>query len=288
MATVKYFDANGVEFDLNDGVNTFALVDQQGFNQTARTLVNDVVPLRPGVTVTNVQIRERTLKLPVLFKAATVAALAAKIGAYSNGLDSDVGEGTIRMSSPDGNTYNVGAYLRRGLEGNTSMQRRGKLWAHEPLTFMCPFPYWKPTTATPITFTDVEEIAFFGNPFFAFALNPTGVFGSQTVNNPGHVDAPVIWTIQGPFTSMVLTNAASGRTFTMNYVAGASEIITLNTDTGLVTNQAGSNLWEYVDTSSGLWPLLPGDNAVTVALIGDDATTAASLAFYPLYRSLYG
>ena len=107
-----------------------------------------------------------------------------------------------------------------------------------------------------------------------------------TTVNPGDVPTYPSWELKGPFTSVDITNATTGKTVTLAYNASATGKLFVVTDPAntYLVDEAGNNRWDTLQSGFSLWPLVSGVNNVIVNMQGAAAGTSAKLTFQPLYN----
>ncbi len=113
---------------------------------------------------------------------------------------------------------------------------------------------------------------------------------AMTVTNTGNVEErdPTI-TIDGPFSSITLTNSTNGAILTYTGAIGAAENVVIGTNsTGefYATLSAGSvNVIGNVthSGSSALMPINTGANTLAITSAGGDNTGTVKISFYPPY-----
>lgn len=110
---------------------------------------------------------------------------------------------------------------------------------------------------------------------------------AMTVNNTGNVEErdPTI-TIDGPFSSITITNSTTGAILTYTGSIGAAETVTIGTLNGeyYATLSTGSaNVIGNVthSGSSALMTFAPGNNTLAITSAGGDNTGTVKASFYP-------
>jgi len=110
---------------------------------------------------------------------------------------------------------------------------------------------------------------------------------AMTVNNTGTMEErnPTI-TIDGPFSSMTITNSTTGAILTYTGSIGAAETVTIGTLNGeyYATLSTGSaNVIGNVthSGSSALMTFAPGDNTLAITSAGGDNSGTVKISFYP-------
>lgn len=115
------------------------------------------------------------------------------------------------------------------------------------------------------------------------------IYQPSIITNEGTVESYPVWKIVGPGSIVELINARSGRTFRLNLPTplGSGDVVTIDTARGLVTDQLGNNLYQYV-TADDFWPLEPGDNTVRLVLTSAGLGSQIVVTYYPRFESIIG
>ncbi len=187
------------------------------------------------------------------------------------------GPGTLRVSS-DGSTFRNlrDAYYETGLEGD---EGRGNslpaYWRKVVVALQALDPWWYADAVT-------QAIAFGGVVAFDSAAvtfdSPTTPFdggNATTFMVAGHADAYPVWTLTGPFTSLVVNVNTSG-TFQLASALTAGNVITVDTRPGSrgPSLNGGAVDWALLTAASTLPTLPTGTVSVVASTAG---TTGASL-----------
>lgn len=94
------------------------------------------------------------------------------------------------------------------------------------------------------------------------------------MNNPGAYATAPFFTITGPVTNPVITNQTTSQQIKLNISLGASDILSVDCQSGTVTLNATANRNNTVDISTQFFGLAPGNN--TIAFASSDSTAVAS------------
>lgn len=241
--------------------------------------VTDTSPTQPGSLVRSTRHESRRLVVPIVVQGATSSELRTNIRNLNYALDPVRGSGQLKVTGPDGTTRIVNAYLEDGMGLEESLNSTvGRTWQRASLQFFCEEPYWldEVTTSSTVAYNTTTATFF---PFFPLRLSSSTVFGATTIDNDGDVQTWPRWTITGPGSAIYLKNLTSGKTLYLNTTLTAGEIVTIDTTPGVrsVTKNDGTNLFQYLSTTSSLWPLLRGSNSIQLEM--SSAVTGSAIAY---------
>jgi hypothetical protein len=161
----------------------------------------------------------------------------------------------------------------------------GLVWNRWVLSFQAPQPYWESD--------DVEEfVVTTGNTgrgllpqLTKLQLTSSQVFGVITVDNAGDVPAYPVWYVRGPISDVEISYG--GQSFSFTEPVADGETITVNTATGTVVDDLGTNRYSILAPAPKLFRVDPGVSSITVN--GVAATTAAEvrLDYSPLFEVVH-
>lgn len=192
----------------------------------------------------------------------------------------------VMVAQPDGAVRVISGYYVGGAEGSYSSAEYGVEWRVLGATIRCLDPMWHSGDVAPLTFItapSAKSLLSTSTAFFPIQLGTSQVLGSVTLNNPGDVDAYMVWDITGPGSGFTATNVTTGQTLTLTADL-TGKVVTIDTRrlAQTITDQLGANLFGSV--TGDLWPLIPGDNEVTLSVTG--ATTGSQVVVTPYVRWL--
>lgn len=187
--------------------------------------------------------------------------------------------GILRVARPDGTAREIEAYYEDGWGGQGG---ENWLFANPVLTLYAPDGYWRDVAATVARRSYAPASSFF-SPFPS--ITGSNVLGDTIINNPGDVTAWPTWTVTGPCTQVIATNATTGQSFTLSYVLLAGEQITITTDRPTVRGPAGENIVSALNWPTAyLWGLAPGNNVIQFIAAGSSSGSAVELSFHARYE----
>jgi len=281
----EWLDPSGVLRDLTreTSANVFVSRGSKGLGAPGVELVLEKLPFTAGSLVRYTQTRPLEIDLPLVVKAASMAALIPQVRSvrswFDTGNEGERSPGYLRVTAPDDVERQVACYYAGGLEGD--LAEGGPPWTRYVVSLVAPDPHWTPFDATEVEY-DENDIYYLGAP----AVLP--------VLNPGDFDAYPIWTITGPATDVTMRNATTGKSWALTGNGGltlaAGDVLTVDTrpasqrTTRPITNADGFSLYDRVAAGGALWWLAPGTNNLTITASGTSGATVFGLSYLPRYR----
>lgn len=288
--TYQYIDFAGTVHVLSDPETIGVLVGAKGLLMPAVSLIEQETPFLDGSRITGVRMPAREVDLPVLVQADTTAALRTALRQMTGWLDPHRGDGTLRLTAPDGTQRDLFCRYAGGLESATDdSTQAGPNWWVVALTLRAADPYFYATLPTTYSFSTAAPVPFF--PIFPLHLSESSVISSARPNNTGDVEAWPIWTITGPATSVTLGNTTTGDSLTLNTALGVGDTIVIDTRPGrksvVLTGAGGaqSNALGAITPTSSLWPLAIGFNDLNITMSSSGASSLIRLDFSARFLS---
>lgn len=172
-----------------------------------------------------------------------------------------------------------------------------RLVAHDPFWYgMEQSETWSVATVGALIFEPVTgaDVAWFGLTAGAgeWFFDATGISDVVEVVYWGTVGAKPIIAIEGPASNPSIANNTLDTTITMTYDIAAGEVVTINTQTLTVENDAGDNLTPYTVGDLATFELSPPPqaadriNEVQVSFSGGDTNTQISMTWRNRYVGL--
>ncbi|MGW0578757.1 phage distal tail protein [Streptomyces sp. NPDC002920] len=284
MPAVSWTDPRGVTTQLSDWERGWLLQPgAKGLDMPAFAFTTDESPGVDGYELRDVRATSREIILPLAFWANdSRAAYKARRRTLIKSLNPKRGVGTLTLTEPDGATRSIGAYYTGGIEGDESLDAAGERWCINAITFACPAPYWVGSMVS-LDFKAGAGGDFF--PILPLVVGASQVLGTVTIDNPGDAAAFPIWTIEGPATSVTLTNSTTGQTLVLTRTISSSDTIVIDTrerqQTALLNGT--TNLWPDLSDASELWAIDEGINDCTLTVAGSTSATSVNLTYQPRY-----
>ena len=286
--TVQWIDANGSAYTLSPRQDDLAaLFDFKGRYMPPVEFVEDDVPMQPGSRLREARVRPREVDLAILFKGSSESVLRTNLRTWLHRLDPARGDGKLRITAPDGSQRELFCRYATGMQGDETPSTRGTCWQKALFVLRAVDPFWYAVSPVVATYTVGAAAPFF--PFFPLVLATSGVFAAPVIANGGDVEAWPVWAIDGPCTSLTLTNLTTGKALGLTATLLAGESIAIDTRPGRKTvtktdvGGATSNIFSSLSATSSLWPLIKGDNSVRIEMTDTDVSSQATLAYYARY-----
>jgi len=284
MPVVSFTDPAGAVTTLTDWERGWVVQPgAKGLDMPGYAIAQDESPGIDGYEVRQVRAQGKTITIPVAFWANdSRAAYKARRRTFIRSLNPKRGQGTLTLTEPDGATRSIGVLYTDGMEGDESLDAAGARWCITALVFAVPSPYWTGSEVTTTWKTDVGGDFF---PFLPLTVGDSQVLGAVTVDNDGDDNAFPVWTINGPATSVTLSNITTGQTLVLTRTITGADTIVIDTrerrQTALLNGT--TNLWPDLSTDSTMWPLEPDTNQLTLTVAGSTAETSVRMTYQPRY-----
>ncbi|WP_416972537.1 phage tail domain-containing protein [Streptomyces sp. 4F14] len=246
-----------------------------------------------------------------IFRSARATAREIMIPVYLHGIDRRTvnqlkrrlfqalnpkrGHCVLRFSE-GGETRQISAYYKGGMEGSESTDTAGVAWAKYGLTFTAMDPFFHPDRPEVVRwdFGTGEPFLSSSLPFFPLRIS-AGVMGTGpdlVIANPGDVEAWPVWALHGPIKSFSLTSPY-GEVVKASAPADGSDLVpagrvlTIDTRPGhkTVRDDLGANYWSRLGTNPEFWSVEPGETSAAVSVVTGVGKAAVVLSFYPRYAS---
>lgn len=288
---IQFIDARGTTTTLTgDGTGaTYAHVASSmgllGMDMPPIQFVEDEIFGQPGSVLRTVKTKTRDVDIPLIVRGATEAALAAAVRTLSQALNPN-GDGNLVVTSADGTQRYLLCRYRGGFEGDQALRFAYRNHRIVVLSFHANDPYWRDPAATSVQYSVNNTGAFLGTPFLPLHISGSSISGTVTINNMGDVNAYPIWTINGPASTIVLTNNTTGQVINLGaYVLAAGHYITIDTNplVKTVLLDGVTNLYSYLTGTPQLWPLQTGNNSVTYSVTGITNASYLGLSYLQRY-----
>lgn len=161
----------------------------------------------------------------------------------------------------------------------------GQIWNRWVLSFQAPNPFWESGIAEEFTVTTGNTGRGLLPQLTKLKVTSSQVFGVITVNNAGDVPAYPTWYLRGPLEDVTVTNGTQSFAFTVPILEG--ETITINAETGEVTDDAGVNRYADLAPAPKLFKIPPGVSSVSINAVAGSANAEARLEYSPLYEVVH-
>jgi hypothetical protein len=226
----------------------------------------------------------RDVDLPITVFGNSRSDVEAKLRRLGKILQDTNGAPKLRATyAGDGSLYLELHYIGGG-ETNYDNNSAGLTWATWALQLRAPNPFWQ---------SGVEESFSIGTGGTGRGLLPqlsklkvssSSQLGTVTVVNAGDVAAYPVWQITGPVRNVLISNGTQSFGFDQLF---SGEVITINTQTGSVTDDGGNNVYYRLSPAPKLFLLPPGTTGLTVTGIDTDLNFNVTLTYSPRYEVIH-
>lgn len=226
----------------------------------------------------------RQIDLPVTVLGDSRQDVQSKLRRLSRLLQDTTGPTRLNANYTNNETLFLEGHYVGGAEGQWG-SNAGKVWNRWVITMQCPNPYWQSTALDEFVVTAGNTGRGMLPQLVKLQLTSSQVFGVITVDNAGDVPAFPIWFIRGPLSNVNISK--NGESFSFNTPVAAGETITVNTATGEITDDLGTNRYSILNPAPKLFRVEPGVTSITVE--GTNATTASEvrLDYSPLFEVVH-
>lgn len=230
----------------------------------------------------------RTLDLPIVVLGDNSAEVETRLRRLATLL-----KGAVRFVATyeTGEEFELTTYFAGGADTVFGADA-GQTYCRWVVSLQAPQPYW--TSTVPSTFSVSASTAtrgLLGAPagttatLSALRVKTSQALGSVPLENPGDVEAPVIWVIQGPTSGVSITYNGTG--FSYTGTLGSSDVITIDAEAGTVKDSAGLNKYASLGAAPKFFSIAPGSSTVSITADGADTTTRISGYFRPRREVLH-
>lgn len=161
----------------------------------------------------------------------------------------------------------------------------GMVWNRWVLSFQCPNPFWQSENEE----TFVIDTGSTGRGLLPqltkLKLRSATTFGAIDVDNQGDVPAYPIWEITGPLEGITISDGTNSFSFTDDVLAG--ETITIDTETGSVTDATGANRYAMLAPAPKLFRVPPGETLITVTAVAGDLNAEVTFTYSPRFEVVH-
>lgn len=207
-----------------------------------------------------------------------------KLRRLSRLLQDTSGPTLVRAEYSDGESLSLEAHYVGGAESQWGSSA-GLIWNRWALSFQCPTPYWESGTTEEFTVTTGNTGRGLLPELTKLKVTSSQVFGVITVDNQGDVPAYPTWYLRGPLSDITITNGTQSFSFDESIVAG--ETITINTETGEVTDDGGANRYSMLAPAPKFFRIPPGESSVSINAVAATNAAEARLEYSPLYEVVH-
>lgn len=226
----------------------------------------------------------RDVDLPITVIGTSRSDVQTKLRRLSRLLQDTSGPTQIKANYSDGETLTLNAHYVGGAESQWGTDA-GLVWNKWVLSFQCPSPYWESETVEEFRVTTGNTGRGLLPQLSKLKVTSSQVYGVITVDNSGDVPAYPIWFIRGPISDVVVSNGEQSFSFTESVLDG--ETITVNTATGEVTDDLGTNRYSILGPAPKLFRIEPGVSSISVNGVAATQAAEVRLDYSPLYEVVH-
>lgn len=278
----KWISPDEVVHDFSFEVSKHMFVPRgtKGLGNPNVDITKEKLPFAPGEIVRYITQSGTTISLPLILSYSTIDLLMLYSellrGWFDTGNEKIRQPGQFCVIGPDGVERRITAYYIGGLEGD--MNSGAPNWYPVVIQLFAPDPAW----------TDAEETEYI--------YNQAEIGNQQSFINNGTYEAYPIWKIDGPVTSVRITNSASNKFFDFSGNGGvvltAGDSLFIDTrpahlrQTLSVYDSDGVSQYNHLLIGSQLWTLISGQNTINMQVGGTSSLTKITLTFAQRYRGV--
>jgi hypothetical protein len=281
--TISLIGANNDEIVLEDNGDFVLTTGVTGFG-IAPTSVRIDPSAGAGGTWRFSKRGVRDIDLPIAIMGTSRSDVETKLRRLAQLLQDTDGPTKIVANYSDGSSvfleahYVGGAETQFGTDANNYYCR----WV---IQMQAPQPYWATVQAESFTVGSGSTGRGLLPQLTKLKVSSSQALGIVNVNNPGAVPTYPVWTMRGPVDYVTVSNGTVS--FTYNAPIADGETITINTESGEVTNQLGVNKYANLGAAPKLFPLPAGLTSLNISGTGATANTVITCFYSPKYEVIH-
>ena len=226
----------------------------------------------------------RDVDLPITVLGTDRNAVQTKLRRLSRLLQDTSGPTKIKATYSSGESLTLDAHYVGGAESQWGADA-GLVWNKWVLSFQCPNPYWESDALEEFRVTTGNTGRGLLPQLSKLKVTSSQVYGVITVDNSGDVPAYPVWFVRGPISDVVISNGTQSFSFTETVNDG--ETITVNTATGEVTDDLGTNRYSILGPAPKLFRIDPGVSSISVNGVAATEAAEVRLDYSPLYEVVH-
>lgn len=190
----------------------------------------------------------------------------------------------LRADYSDSTSLSLEVHYTTGAESQWGTDE-GLTWCRWLLSFKAPQPYWESTTIQSASVTTGNTGRGLLPQLSKLMLTSSQTLGVISVNNTGDVPVYPVYAVRGPVSNLYISNGTQAFSFNAPVLTG--ETITVDTETGTVTDDTGANRYSILNAAPKLFPLLPGTSSIEVNGTDADTNTRITLSYALRYEVVH-
>ena len=226
----------------------------------------------------------RDVDLPITVLGTDRNDVQTKLRRLSRLLQDTSGPTKIKATYSSGESLTLDAHYVGGAESQWGTDA-GLVWNKWVLSFQCPNPYWESDALEEFRVTTGNTGRGLLPQLSKLKVTSSQVYGVITVDNSGDVPAYPVWFIRGPISDVVISNGTQSFSFTETVADG--ETITVNTETGEVTDDLGTNRYSILGPAPKLFRIDPGVSSISVNGVAATQAAEVRLDYSPLFEVVH-
>lgn len=226
----------------------------------------------------------RDVDLPITVLGTDRNDVQTKLRRLSRLLQDTSGPTTIKATYSSGESLTLQGHYVGGAESQWGTDA-GLVWNKWVVSLQCPNPYWQSTALEEFRVTTGNTGRGLLPQLSKLKVTSSQVYGVITVDNEGDVPAYPTWFIRGPISDVVISNGDQSFSFIETIEDG--ETITVNTATGEVTDDLGTNRYSILGPAPKLFRIEPGVSSISVNGVAATQAAEVRLDYSPLYEVVH-
>jgi phage-related protein len=203
----------------------------------------------------------REIDLPIVILGSDRAQVQNRLRRLARLLQDRSGPTRLIATFSDGTSLFLETHYVGGAE-TIYGEDAGRTWARWVVQMQAPQPYWQSANQQSFTITTGQTGRGLLPQLTKLKVSSSESLGLVTVTSAADVDVFPVWTIKGPISDLRIRSGSLGFTFAEPVLEG--ETITINTERGTVTDQAGANRYAILGPAPKLFPFPPGTTNIEV------------------------
>lgn len=281
--TISLVGANGDTIELADNGDFVLTTGVTGFGIPATNVRIDP-SAGPGGVWRFTKRGVRDLDLPIVVLGTDRVDVESKLRRLARLLQDNNGATKIVANYSDGSSVFLEAHYVGGAETQFGSDATN-FFCRWVIQMQAPQPYWATVTSQSFTVGSGSTGRGLLPQLSKLKVSSSQALGVVNVNNPGDVPTYPVWTLRGPMDFATVTDGTN--TFTYNAAIAAGETITINTETGEVTDNLGVNKYANMGAAPKLFPLSPGLTSLNISGTGATSSTVITCFYSPRYEIIH-
>lgn len=226
----------------------------------------------------------RDVDLAITVLGTDRADVQTKLRRLSRLIQDTSGPTRINANYTDGETLFLEGHYVGGAESQWGSSA-GMVWNRWVISFQCPKPFWQSSTEESFVIDTGATGRGLLPQLTKLKLRSATTFGVIQVDNQGDVPAYPIWEITGPLNDIVISDGVNSFSFATDVAAG--EVITIDTETGNVTDALGANRYSMLAAAPKLFRVPPGETTITVSAVAGSLDASVTFTYSPRFEVVH-